>query len=187
MLRIDSIRKGIVPYDIKDIKKPIIGYIGIVQDRFDVKLLEYLLKENPEKSFVIIGMVWPESGMDELSSYKNLYLFGQKKYQELPNYIRQFDVAIIPHKINEFTKSMNPMKLYEYMAAGKPIVTTSIAGSKQFSQFIKIADSYEEFNNKINLILKTDQAGVILESKKIAQENSWSDRVNQMIQIINNY
>lgn len=178
--------EGIIPEDIKGVKKPIVGYVGIVQDRFDVDLLEYLLNNNKDKSFVIVGMVWPDAGIDRLIKYNNLYLLGQKKYQDIPQYLNQFDVVIIPHKINEFTKSMNPMKLYEYLASGKPIISTNIAGSEKFEEFIKIADTREDFDHKLNQALLDDNIENIELRKSIAQENSWTSRVEYMQKIIIN-
>ncbi len=178
-------KEGIALEDIKNIGRPIIGYVGIVQDRFDVDLLESLLKKNPDKSFVIIGMIWPNSRIEKLKKYSNLFLLGQKKYQDIPAYLKEFSAAIIPHKINKFTRSMNPLKLYEYLAAGKPIISTGVAGLEKFTDLVSVADDYEEFNKKLNDAIAVETLDKVGMRKKIAQENSWSVRANAMLRIIN--
>jgi len=104
------------PKDLENIPKPIIGYLGIIQQRIDIDLLEYLAQKNPDKSFVLIGPLWPvyfrklrkpAIEIKRLEKYKNIYLLGRKKYQQTPVYINNFQVAICPHKIDKFIKSTN--------------------------------------------------------------------------------
>ena len=166
------------------VKKPIIGYVGTLQDRIDFELISYLSEKNPDKSIVLIGPTWSDAKIDEIKNKENIYLLGRIKYQELPNYLNNFDVAIIPHKINKFTKSMNPMKLYEYLACGKPVVTTPVAGIDNFKDLISIASTKEEFNNKIQLALQNNNKD--LEKKRIesVRDYSWKSRVDKMISYI---
>ncbi len=138
---------GDLPRDMQKIKKPIVGYHGILQDRFDQDLLSYLANNNPEINFVLVGWKWPNQDFSKIANYQNIHFLGQKKYQELPNYVANFDIALIPHKIDGFTRSMNPLKIYEYLAAGKQIVATPVAGIEEFKDLIKSADSYEEINH----------------------------------------
>jgi glycosyltransferase involved in cell wall biosynthesis len=114
--------------DIADLPKPIIGYIGVVQDRVDIDLIKFLAKKNPTKSFAIVGPVWHESDAQSLKEVPNIHLLGYKSYAEAPMYIQQFDVGLIPHRASAFVVSTNPMKLYEYLACGKPVVATASSG-----------------------------------------------------------
>jgi teichuronic acid biosynthesis glycosyltransferase TuaH len=169
--------------DIGDIVRPIIGYVGTVQDRFDYELFEFLAKSNPEKSFVIIGPVWYPEMKKKLSLLPNVYLLGRKSYQEVPMYIQQFDLGIIPHKIDNFSKYTNPMKVYEYLACGKPVVTTPTADLEELSDIISLADDKLEFNQQINTILQKD---IISAEKRleIIKEHSWLKRVDKMLDLI---
>ena len=168
----------------KVIKKPIIGYVGIIQDRIDIDLIEYTAKNNPDKSIVLIGDVWPDANINKLKNKDNVHFIDRVKYKELPNYLNNFDVAIIPHKINEFTKSMNPLKLYEYLACGKPVVTTPVAGVEKFNDLIYVAKDKNEFNNKIQEALKNNNEE--LEEKRIESvgDYSWGSRVDRMMSYV---
>lgn len=184
-LRTLSSEREVQNLELLDIPHPIIGYAGIIQDRVDLKLIKYLAEQNPDKSVVLVGMIWPEANIELIENMKNVYLLGHKPYQELPKYIQQFDVAIIPHKINEFTRSMNPLKLYEYLACGKPVVTTPIAGVEKFEGLIEIVSTYKEFNQGIQKMLARDNEIQRVQRVNAAKQHSWKSKVNQMFSYIN--
>jgi glycosyltransferase involved in cell wall biosynthesis len=169
------------------IKKPIIGYVGFIQNRIDMDLIKYIAEQNLNKSIVLIGEVWPDASIEKIKNKKNVYLLGHIKYQELPKYIQQFDIAIIPHKINKFTKSMNPLKLYDYLACGKPVVTTPIAGIENFKDLINIAFSKEEFNNKIQEALKNNTEELEKIRINSIQNHSWGKRIDDILRYIENF
>lgn len=166
------------------IKKPIIGYVGIIQDRIDIDLIEYISNKNEDKSIVLIGDVWPDANIDKLKNKDNIYFIDRVKYKELPNYLNNFDVAIIPHKINEFTKSMNPLKLYEYLACGKPVVTTPVAGIDNFKDLISVASNKEEFNNKIQGALRENSGELERKRVESVREHSWKSRMDGMMDYV---
>jgi glycosyltransferase involved in cell wall biosynthesis len=176
-----------IPDDLKNIKKPIIGYEGVIQDRLDIDLIKYLAQKNQDKSFVFVGWLW--RGLDEIINHEfanleNVIFLGRRTYDELPAYIQAFDVAIIPHKVDEFTKSMNPLKMYEYLACGKPIVSTDVSGVGEFANFIKVADSKEEFSKYINEALGQDNEELKQKRVEAVARHSWEDRVDRMLEII---
>lgn len=164
--------------------KPIIGYYGIIEKRLDYDLLKHIAQKNPDKSFVFIGWVWKNADVDELKKLQNVHFLGRKEYQDLPLYLNEFDLAIIPHKISQFTKSMNPIKLYEYLSAGKPIVTTKIAGLERFQDLVYTADTPEQFNQKIQQALQENNQELQQERKQAVKEHTWNHRVDEMLKII---
>lgn len=172
------------PDELKNIKHPIIGYHGVIEDRVDLDLVKNIAKNNPDKSIVLIGAgIWKKRKkvlVDNFKGYDNVYLIPFVPYQELPKYLHCFDVAIIPHKINDFTRSMNPMKLYEYSACGLPIVTTSVAGIETFRNILYIANTSEEFNQKINLALREDGDYLRKTRVEVVADDSWYGRVQLM-------
>ena len=170
--------------DLKNIPKPIIGYHGIIQERFDQELISYLANNNPDKSFIFVGWKWKRVDFSLLDNYKNIYFLGHKNFDELPKYVNNFDVAIIPHKIDEFTKSMNPLKIYEYLATGKPIVSTQIAGLEPFEELVYISKNYEEFNNNINQAIKDDNKDIISKRISTAKKHDWKNRIDKIFNII---
>jgi len=180
------------PALVEEIPHPIIGYIGTIQSRVDINLLEYLAQKNPDKSLVLIGPIWPEFLKKirrpaieiRLKKYKNVYFLGRKSYQESPKYIRQFDVAIIPHKLDEFIKYTHSLKLLEYLACGKPVVTTPASGAEKFSHLIYIAQDYRDFNEKIQKALTENNPELVRLRLEAARENSWSLRFEKMMELI---
>jgi len=175
---------AVINRDIGEIKKPIIGYIGTIQDRLDQDLLEYLVKNNPDKSFVMIGPVWYKEIAERFAKYSNIYFLGRKSYQEAPMYVQQFDVGIIPHRIDKFVKSTNPMKMYEYLACQKPVVSTTGGDVEQFADLIHITNVYQEFNQSIAKALNNDSEKLRKARFKKAQENSWLKRTDEMLKLI---
>ena len=174
----------VINRDIADIPRPIIGYIGVIQDRVDIDLITFLAEKNPTKSFVIIGPVWREEHEKKLAHHQNIHLLGYKPYQEAPEYIQQFDVALIPHKPSPFVTSTNPMKLYEYLACGKPVVATAGAGVDAFKDLIYIASDKEDFHRKIFHALEEDTEELRRDRMASVQHYSWSSIVKQMLDIV---
>ncbi|MBT4209850.1 MAG: glycosyltransferase [Candidatus Komeilibacteria bacterium] len=174
--------------DISDIAKPIIGYVGVVQKKVDFELLKYLADKNPDKSIVIVGPVWAEQekAKEVLAQQKNVYFLGYKKYNEAPQYIQQFDVGIIPHKTAGFSATTNPMKMYEYLACGKPVVATDNIGTENVEDMISVAKDYESFNQAVNNALENDKPEAITKRREFVKKFSWFNTVSKMIDLVNN-
>ncbi len=173
------------PDDLKDKTPPIIGYAGVIQNRIDIKLIKDIAELNPEKSFVFVGMIWPEINKGEFARNKNVYFLGQKPYGDLPRYLTHFHVGIIPHKVDPFTKSMNPLKLYEYLACGLPVVSTPVAGMDMFPDLIRIASDSEYFSQQINEALGEEAEPLRIKRREAVKPHSWPARVGEMLRIIN--
>jgi len=181
------------PEDLKNIPRPIIGYVGIIQQRLDIDLLEYLAEKNPEKSFVLIGPLWPvyfqkirkpAIEIQRLKKYKNIYLLGQKNYLQTPDYIKNFDLAISPHRLNNFVKYTNSLKVLEYLACGQPVVSTPPSGVERFSHLVYIAQDYQDFNKKMEMALRENNEE--LKNQRISQmkNQDWSFKIEEMIKLI---
>jgi glycosyltransferase involved in cell wall biosynthesis len=177
--------RRLINRDIADLPRPIIGYIGVIQKRVDLPLVKYLAEKNPDKSFVLCGPIWYTEDFHELQLLPNVHILGYKEYDESPQYIQQFDVALIPHKQDDFITSTNPMKMYEYLACGKPVVATAHSGAEMFPEEIYIADTYEDFNDKLQLALKDVGDEEKSTAKKELMENySWSKTVKRMLELV---
>ena len=179
---------ALINRDISDIAKPIIGYIGVVQKKVDFELLKYLADKNLDKSIVIVGPVWAEQekAKEALVEKKNVYFLGYKKYSEAPQYIQQFDVGIIPHKTAGFSATTNPMKMYEYLACGKPVVATDNIGTENVEDMISVAKDYESFNQAVNNALENDKPEAITKRREFVKKFSWFNTVSKMIDLVNN-
>ncbi len=177
---------ALVNRDIADIKKPIIGYIGIIQDKVDFELIKYLARENKDKSIVMVGPVWSqqEKYKDDLEKEENVFFLGYKKYSEAPMYIQQFDIGIIPHKSAGFSATTNPMKTYEYLACGKPVVATENIGTENVEEMISQAKNYQDFNQKVNAALAADTPAKQANRKNFVKKFSWFNTVAKMLDLI---
>lgn len=176
---------NLINRDIGDLKKPIIGYEGIIQDKLDLDLIRMIAIKNEQASIVLIGPVWYDQIIKALADLKNVFFLGYKNYQELPMYIQQFDVAIIPHKNDKFCLSTNPMKLYEYLACGKPVVTVHQKELESFQPYIYLAKNYEEFNEFINQALQEKNLVLSEKRKNLVKEQTWRKRTKIIIDYLN--
>ena len=163
----------------EEINPKIVGYVGtIMQNRIDFDLVKYLAKNNPNASFVFIGPIWKNV---DISTFKNsnVHFLGKKPYKEIPALMKKFDAAIIPHKITDLTRSMDPMKVYEYLAANVPIVSTQITMDASFKPYVEIGKSKEEFNALLQEVFK-GQKRVNLPFR-LLEEKSWGNIVDEML------
>lgn len=172
------------PEDLFRIKHPRVGYVGFMQERFDVTLLGQIAERTPDISYVLAGEVFTPKHFEPLKKHQNIYFLGPKNKREVPAYIKGFDVCMMPHRIDEFTSAMNPIKLYEYLAAGKPTISTPVPGLDRFRGVVEFAHDAESFVHLINNALLDTRETRQSERIKFARANSWSNRVNEIIEII---
>jgi len=171
------------PQELEPINPPLIGYIGHSHPSFDFDLVSYLADKRSHWSFVLVGRIEDKKG--KFNSRSNVYLLGTKRHEELPNYLKHFDVCIIPYLINEHTKTVFPTKLFEYLAAGKPVVSTYMPDLLGYEKFVKIAKDYQEFLTHIEDFLKEKKKGKKRpDFYSLVKENTWDKRLNDIYQII---
>ncbi len=165
--------------------KPIIGYYGTIAKWIDFELLIYLAEKRKDYEFVLIGLIGDNSVYDYDFSYlKNLTFHKPVKYQDLPAYAHTFDISMIPFRNYSVTQATSPIKLFEYMAICKPIVSTDLAECKKYKSIL-IAHSYEEFAEQIDYGLKLENDDTYFDiMKKEAKENSWDKRAERFLDII---
>ena len=173
-----------IPEDIAHIKSPIVGYIGALSDWVDFDIIRAISREYPDLSVVLVGPEFPsvKSEVDSLKQYPNVFILGAKPYEILPNYIKAFDVCIIPFKVNELTLSSNPIKFYEYISSGKNVISVNLPEVKLFENVIHIADNLDEFLQFIPASI--NEKANIKEFLKIIEENTWDQKSEKMIKLI---
>lgn len=173
-----------VPQELKKIQGPILGYYGAIAEWFNHKLIIDHAKKYPTHNFVLIGEVTHKSILEEAKQYSNIYFLGEKKYSELPGYLRYFDVCLIPFHLNNVIKATNPVKIYEYLAAGKPVVTTDIPELRHIRELIYISKNAKEFSQTINLAINDRKKRLLHERTRFAMGNTWHSRGNELLKII---
>jgi glycosyltransferase involved in cell wall biosynthesis len=169
------------PRDIQHISTPIVGYFGVIDERIDLKLLEDTALKCPNVSFVMIGPL-AKIEDNELPKLDNIHYLGMKTYQELPNYLKHFDIAMMPFALNEATKFISPTKTLEYMASGKPIISTKITDVvRDYQHCVHLIDSSEDFTSGIqDLIKHQNQSTLEKDYQEILTKTSWNHTVEHM-------
>ncbi len=172
-----------VPDDIRNLKHPVVGYYGVIDERIDLDLLRNVARENPDVSFVMIGPVVKISEQD-LPQADNLHYLGGKPYADLPGYLRAFDIAMMPFALNESTRFISPTKTPEYLAAHKPVISTAIQDVvRDYSHVIPIVRDSTEFSAALRAFLaETGQQRQqrLAEYETILAAASWDKTVEGM-------
>lgn len=176
-----------VPQDIENLPKPIIGYYGVIDERIDLDLVAEVARQNPEASFVMVGPL-AKITEEELPRESNIYYLGQRNYHELPNYLKGFTIAMMPFALNDSTKYISPTKTLEYMAARKPIISTPITDVvRDYAHCVDIINNADEFTAAIKRITACN--GKEWEERnnffeEILQTTSWNNTVKRMKDLI---
>ncbi|GAB4259828.1 glycosyltransferase [Thermincola ferriacetica] len=168
------------PEELKNINGPIIGYFGAIASWFDFDLFLGVAKRNPQWTFVLVGPLLT----DTPPIPNNVKILGPKDYRDLPKYLRFFDVCTIPFVVNRLTKSTNPVKLYEYLAAGKPVVSTPLPEVTRFNEVVSIVSSVNEFEAAVKKYLAGEDGQLSLARQKVARDNSWKSRSVQILKAV---
>ncbi|MFL5813713.1 MAG: glycosyltransferase, partial [Bdellovibrionia bacterium] len=161
------------PSDQVSIPHPRIGFYGVIDDRLDLELLRGMAEAKPDWQLILIGPVVNKISQESLPKAPNIHYLGQKHYQELPRYLSGWDVAMLPFAKVEATRFISPTKTPEYLAAGKPVVSTSIRDVVRpygEEQLVLIGDTVDEFIHAIETALRIDH-----------HNSSWKNRVDEFL------
>jgi len=159
------------------IKKPVIGYFGNIERRIDYELVKQLVIKNPDKNFVFIGPVDRYYANEEDYKFPNMYFKGPVPYETMPAVLKGFDVAIIPFKKDEVSNNIFPLKLFEYLGSGKPVVSTDFNPDlKDFTgDTVVYCKNAEEFSSALDAALK-DTESQKQKRLEVAADNTWEHR-----------
>jgi glycosyltransferase involved in cell wall biosynthesis len=167
--------------DMADIPKPIVGFFGGIDDHtFDIGLIEKVVDLLPEMSFVFIGKA--SSDCSKLMSKKNVWMLGQKTYEQIPYYGMCFNVAIMPWRQNRWIEACNPIKLKEYLALGKPIVSTPFPELQKYRDVVYQATTLQEFADRIKQALVEDNSCRVITRRKKVEHASWDSKVRLVLE-----
>lgn len=177
-----------IPDDIASLKSPIVGYYGVIDERINLELLHEAAKKLPNISFVMIGPLG-QIEENELPKESNIHYLGIKPYSQLPNYLKAFDVAMMPFALNDATKYISPNKTLEYIAAGRAIISTKIPDVvRDYSICINLIDTADEFCEAIVFQLeRRDRLSMEMEYYKILQNTSWDASADKIKSIIKTF
>lgn len=169
------------PEDMAAIPGPIVGFFGEIDDNTsDITLVEKVAELLPEMSFVFVGNV--SANVSGLQEKKNVWLLGQKPYEQVPHYGKCFNVAIMPWHQNRWIDACNPVKLKEYLALGKPIVSTPFPESLAYRDLIYQARTPGEFAASIQRALAEDDDMRIAARRRRVAQSSWESKAELVLQ-----
>ena len=167
---------------VKHLRHPIIGFFGLLEAWVDRELITYLARSRPEWTFLMIGRIAVD--VSDLRSLPNVVFPGAQRYEMLPRWAKAFDIAIIPFRQSELVRSINPLKLREYLAMGKPVVSVWMPEVERFAECIGIARSHEEFLEEIEEALKTDSEEKRDARRQAVAGMTWEARVEEVLGIV---
>ncbi|MDG4582710.1 MAG: glycosyltransferase [Candidatus Competibacter sp.] len=167
-----------------DIARPIIGYYGALAEWVDFELLSFLAEARPNWSFVLIGDIFVDD-IAGLEKMQNIFMLGRRPYTDMPRFLYHFDVCLIPFKLNNVTHAVDPVKFYEFVSAGKPIVSVPLKELKIYGDYIYFADQPEDFLKQLETALVENNFDSFNKRIELAQQNDWSNRFDKILSSIN--
>ncbi|HEY4104139.1 MAG TPA: glycosyltransferase [Polyangiaceae bacterium] len=176
-----------VPKEIAVLPKPVIGFVGAVSNyKLNIDWLLELARTRPNYHLCLIGPIGvsdPSTNVSALKALSNVHVIGTRDYDVLPEYMKGFDVAVIPYRLNEYTESVFPIKFFEYLATGKPVVISPLPALKEFLSSVRVAEDAKSFVEQCDRALAEEGAGSA-ERIALAEANSWSSRVSALMGLI---
>lgn len=156
-------------------KRPVIGYYGAISEWFDAPLVAHAARAMPECDFVLVGSTFG-ADLSSLEGLSNVRMFGEIPYTDLPGYLYGFDVCMIPFQVNELTLATNPVKVYEYLSAGKPVVAVDLPELALMKQVIRTTRDSQAFVDALREALGDTAADRVEARRAFARENTWAKR-----------
>ena len=168
--------------ELNGVTRPIVGFVGGLSQWVDITLVAHLARARPRWTFVLVGPV----GVDVTAIRKlhNVRLLGPRAYEALPGYLAAMDVALIPFTRDRVTYHADPIKAYEYLAAGLPVVATDLPALRRLNHVIRLADSGESFLNEIEAALAEGRHARRAEREAEARRHSWPIRFERIERLI---
>jgi len=184
---VDHFRKASLPdtpvaEEMRRIPHPVVGFLGSIQYWIDMDLLRFLALARPDWSFALIGPIGRLARIDKIQHLPNVYLLGRKPYDDLPSYLKAFDACLNPYVLDETAMNCSPLKLYEYLATGKPVVSVDMPEARKFDGLISIGRNYPEVLQRLDEALKPEVVREEMIASRIGavKEHSWDHRFAQL-------
>ncbi|HEV1284001.1 MAG TPA: glycosyltransferase [Bryobacteraceae bacterium] len=165
--------------ELSPIRRPLVGYFGAIADWIDLDLVHEVARARPQYSFALAGQIFNRD-VSALESLPNVHLLGSRPYEQMPNLLAAFDVCIIPFKLNKVTHATDPVKLYEYLSQGKPVVATAMDELRAWEHLLYLSPDAADFLVKLDAAVA--EADPALKEQRIdfARQNNWIARVDQI-------
>ncbi|MBC2724383.1 MAG: glycosyltransferase [Desulfosporosinus sp.] len=183
----DALADPYLPEDIRVINPPRLGYSGLIGDRLDLAMLTELAQKNPQWSLVFLGEVRFSEKLEAwhaLQTLPNIHCLGKVDVSQVPYYLKGFQAGLIPYAITRESEHISPLKLYDYLAVGMPVVSIDFPAAREFSDYINLADSPNGFTQAVQAALKDSTPERCQERRNVAAQHTWEARIKQLSDII---
>jgi hypothetical protein len=168
-----------LPRIAETLPRPIVGYIGSIHEWIDLPLIEWLAAQRPQWSFLLVGH--PHVAVDGLRALPNVHLVGPQPYASLPAWSKAFDAAIIPYRLNRQVANANPLKLREYLAAGKAVVSVRNPEIEKFSPWVRLVDGREAFLAALDAAVADNASDTVAARMAAVADQTWDARVEAVL------
>jgi glycosyltransferase involved in cell wall biosynthesis len=171
-----------VPEEMRAIKRPILGFHGLLADWVDLSLIAEIARQRPAWSVVLVGRT--DTDLAPLEGLSNVHVLGHRPYANLPEFLCGFDVALLPFVRNELTRNANPLKLREYLAAGLPVVATPLPEVVRLERLISLATTPQEYVREVSRLLAEGTVGPSRERSEQMAGESWDFKVIELERLL---
>ena len=179
---VPGLTQDAVPDELKRIRRPIFAFMGLTSDYLDLELLAQAARARQNWSFVLLGDV--HCRLDAIAGLKNVHVLGGRPYAQLPAYCRGFDVGLIPFRMNRLTEAVNPIKLFEYLAAGLPVVSAPLPAVRHYAPAVQIAQTLPEFLAACERAVAMAGDGNPRARQDLVRRESWRCQVEWLSHIV---
>ncbi|MCI0703407.1 MAG: glycosyltransferase [Planctomycetia bacterium] len=174
-----------IPADIAHLNGPVVGFFGLIESFIDLDLIDWLAEERPDWQFLFLGRV--AAPAESLPKRSNVHFIGKRPYAELPAYAKRFDACVIPYRPGDWSFHANPIKLREYLATGKPVVSVDTPQMRKFADVVEVTTTREEFLAGLDKVIATgsNPEEIARRMNRVASA-SWSARAEAVIETLRN-
>jgi glycosyltransferase involved in cell wall biosynthesis len=182
-----AIDRALATPEVAGLPRPVLGFAGnFLASKVDFGLLEHVARTLPDATLLLIG---PENGetapaLERLGQFPNVRWLGPRPYSELPRYVAAFDVGLIPYVSNAYTRSCFPLKLYEYLAAGKPVVASGLPELAEMEPDVVLADRPAGFVEAVEEALSRNSEADRVRRRELASRNSWEAKTERLLGLV---
>jgi glycosyltransferase involved in cell wall biosynthesis len=178
------------PIDLRGIRRPRIGYVGMIKEQLNLQLMVELAKRHRDWSFVFVGPLGffqhDRALVDSLTNMPNAYFLGRKPVAELPAYVQHMDTCILCYKVDDYTKFIYPLKLHEYLASGRPVVGAPINTLLQFGHVVLLASTIDEWSTALSVTLNPAMSSTeqVEMRRSVARQYDWNALVFTLVRTL---
>lgn len=181
-----AVNREIAPDELRACRRPVLGFAGnLTESKVDFALLERLAREFEEGTLLLAGPAGSgaQARVRALAALPNVRWLGLQPYATLPSVVAAFDIALIPYLDNPYTQNVFPLKMFEYLAAGKPVIASGLTTIAGFEPHVRLAKSHDTFVEAVRAALATGSGGAE-QRAALAARNTWSDRTERLLGLV---